>query len=69
MALLVSGLLLGVLSALIAIWPSLSQGGGTLPLAFLIYLLGSILLFGVFVCWLAVSFAIKGRLIDSMRRE
>jgi putative ABC transport system permease protein len=68
-ALLVSGLLLGVACALIAVWPSLTQGGGDLPIAFLASLLCGVLLFGLFVCWLAVTNALKARLLDAIRRE
>ncbi|MCX6856269.1 MAG: FtsX-like permease family protein [Verrucomicrobia bacterium] len=68
-ALLVSGLLLGVFCALIAVWPSVTQGGGDLPVSFLASLLGGGLLFGLMVCWLAVTTAIKGRLLDAIRRE
>jgi hypothetical protein len=68
-ALLVSGLLLGVFCALIAVWPSVSQGGGDLPIAFLATLLGGVFTFGLFICGLAVRMALKGRLLDSIRRE
>lgn len=68
-ALLVSGLLLGVGCALIAVWPSVTQGGGDLPVGFLGTLLAGVLVFGVVVCWIAVSSAVRGRLLDSIRRE
>lgn len=68
-ALLVGGLMLGVVCALIAVWPSVSQGGGDLPLGFLSALLAGVLVFGVVVCWIAVSSAVRGRLLDSIRRE
>jgi len=68
-ALLVSGLLLGVFCALIAVWPSVTQGGSDLPIAFLATLLGGVLTFGVFICGLAVTTALNGRLLDSIRRE
>jgi ABC-type lipoprotein release transport system permease subunit len=68
-ALLISGLLLGVVCALIAVWPSVTQGGGDLPVSFLGALLTGVLVFGVVVCWIAVSSAVRGRLLDSIRRE
>jgi hypothetical protein len=68
-ALLVGGLMLGVVCALIAVWPSVVQGGGDLPLGFLSSLLAGVLVFGVVVCWIAVSSAVRGRLLDSIRRE
>ena len=68
-ALLVGGLMLGVACALIAVWPSVAQGGGDLPLGFLSALLAGVLVFGVVVCGIAVSSAVRGRLLDSIRRE
>ena len=68
-ALLGAGLLLGVISAVLAVWPSLSQSGGALPLRFLGGLLLGVLAFGLAVCWLAVATAVRGRLIESIRRE
>ncbi len=68
-ALLVTGLLLGVISALIAVWPSVTQGGGDLPVGFLGVLLLGVLGFGLLTCWVAVAGAVRGRLLDSIRRE
>lgn len=68
-ALLVTGLLLGVISALIAVWPSVTQGGGDLPVSFLGSLLLGVLGFGLFTCWVAVASAVRGRLLESIRRE
>lgn len=67
--LLIAGVILGVLSALLAVWPSLQQGGNALPVGFLGSLMTAIVLFGIFICWIAVSSAVKGRLIESIRRE
>ncbi|MES2597113.1 MAG: ABC transporter permease [Verrucomicrobiota bacterium] len=67
--LLVAGLLLGVVCALIAVWPSVSQGGGDLPVGFLGALLGGVLVFGLLTCWLAVTGAVRGRLLEAIRRE
>jgi hypothetical protein len=68
-ALLIAGLLLGVVSALIAVWPGLSQGGGDLPVGFLGALLLGVLVFGLAACWLAVTSAVRGQLLDALRRE
>lgn len=68
-ALLVAGLALGVVCAAIAVWPGLSQGGGDLPLGFLAMLLAGVLVCGLVVCALAVTLAVRGRLIESIRRE
>lgn len=67
--LLAAGLLLGVVSALLAVWPALRQGGGDLPLGFLGALLAAVLAFGVIICSAAVRAAIRGRLIEAIRRE
>lgn len=67
--LLAAGLLLGVASALLAVWPALRQGGGDLPLGFLGLLLTTVFVFGVVVCAAAVQVAIRGRLIEAIRRE
>lgn len=69
LVLLVAGLLLGVVSALLAVWPALRQGGGDLPLGFLGLLLAAVFVFGVAVCAAAVQTAIRGRLIEAIRRE
>jgi ABC-type antimicrobial peptide transport system permease subunit len=68
-ALLVIGVVLGVLTAALAVWPALRQGGGELPLGFISSLVGGILLLGLGVCLLATLFAVRGRLIEAIRRE
>lgn len=68
-ALLVIGVLLGSLTAALAVFPALKQGGGDLPLAFLGSLIGGILLLGLVICLLATVFAVRGKLIESIRRE
>lgn len=67
--LLIAGVFLGVLSAILAVWPSLQQGGSALPVGFLGTLIAGIVLFGIFICWIAVSSAVRGRLIEAIRRE
>lgn len=68
-ALLIVGLVLGVISALIAVWPGLMQGGGDLPVGFLASLLLGILAFGLITCGIAVAAALRGRLLEAVRRE
>jgi ABC-type antimicrobial peptide transport system permease subunit len=68
-ALLVAGLLLGLVSAGIAVWPNVRQSGGALPTGFLVWLTLGILCFGMVVCFLAAYFALRGRLMDAVRRE
>jgi len=67
--LLVAGLLLGVVCALIAVWPSVIQGGGDLPVGFLGALILGVLGFGLLTCWIAVASAVRGRLLEAIRRE
>jgi ABC-type lipoprotein release transport system permease subunit len=67
-ALLFGGLVLGVLTAAISVWPSLTQPGA-LPLGWLSLLLLGILSFGTAVCAVAVTLAIRGRLLEALRRE
>jgi hypothetical protein len=68
-ALLVLGVLLGSVTAALAVFPALKQGGGDLPLGFLGSLIGSILLLGLLICLVAVLAAVRGKLIESIRRE
>ncbi|MFZ4764709.1 MAG: FtsX-like permease family protein [Roseimicrobium sp.] len=67
--LLVAGLVLGLGSAALAVWPNLKQSGGDLPVGFLLALAVSILAFGAAVCWLAARLALRGKLLDALRRE
>lgn len=67
--LLLIGVLLGVLSALLAVFPTLAQGGSALPVPFLTALIAAIVVFGIVICWISVASAVRGRLIESLRRE
>ncbi|OAI56614.1 hypothetical protein AYO49_03935 [Verrucomicrobiaceae bacterium SCGC AG-212-N21] len=68
-ALLAAGLVLGLISAALAVWPNVQQSGGQLPVGFLIGLNVGILAFGVAVCWLAARLALSGKLLEAVRRE
>jgi len=70
-ALMVAGLLLGLLSAGLAVWPNLSQASSdiALPLVFIAVISLAILAVGLFSCWLASRLALRGKLLDSLRRE
>jgi putative ABC transport system permease protein len=68
-ALLAAGLVLGLLSAAVAVWPNVRQSGGALPVGFLVWLNVGIFAFGVAVCWLAARFALSGKLLEAVRRE
>lgn len=67
--LLVLGMLLGVVTASLAVIPQLIGSGGGLPAAFLGQLIAAVLGFGLFVCVIAVSSAVRGSLTESIRRE
>jgi ABC-type lipoprotein release transport system permease subunit len=61
--LLLAGLVVGVVAAVLAVWP-VSQGA-SLPLR----TLAAILVGGVVFCGLAAHFALRGRLINALRSE
>lgn len=67
--LLVLGVILGVITASLAVLPQLIERGGGLPVVFLVELISAVLGFGLVVCMFAVSMAVRGRLTDSIRRE
>ena len=68
-ALLLGGMILGVLSALIAVWPSLRSASHELPLGFMSMLLAGIAGAGLLVCASAATLALRGKLLDAVRRE
>jgi putative ABC transport system permease protein len=68
-ALLAAGLVLGLISAALAVWPNVQQSGGELPIGFLFWLNVGILAFGVAVCWLAARLALSGKLLEAVRKE
>ena len=68
-ALLVLGLIIGVASALLAVWPSLKNSSSGLPVGFLSLLLAGILITGILACAVAVRTALRGRLLEAIRRE
>jgi len=63
LALLIAGLLIGGLAAAVAVLPIARRAD--LPYATLI----GVMIFGVASAWLATWFAMRGRLIDSLRPE
>jgi hypothetical protein len=42
---------------------------GSLPVAFLVELIAGVLVFGLLVCVIAVSSAVRGKLTEALRRE
>lgn len=67
--LLVLGLVLGLASAALAVWPNIQQSGGELPVTFVAILSVAILAFGLLICWLAGAVALRGKMLDAIRRE
>ena len=68
-ALLVGGVVIGVISAAVAVWPSLGSSAQDLPVRFIGALVVAILLCGLAVCATAAALALRGRLTDSLRNE
>jgi len=67
--LLALGLIGGVVSALLAVAPSLTGPGQGLPLDLLKWIVGGILVSGLFWTWLASVVALRGRLLTALRSE
>jgi ABC-type antimicrobial peptide transport system permease subunit len=68
--LFLSAILLGTVSALVAVWPNLKlAGAGGLPVGLLSVLLISLTAGGLIFCYLAARLALGGRLTDSLRHE
>ena len=67
--LLVVGLVLGTVCALVAVAPHLASAEAEVNWQFLVAILSGIILFGLVSCAVAVSGAVGGRLIGSLRAE
>ncbi|MDB6139952.1 MAG: FtsX-like permease family protein, partial [Verrucomicrobiaceae bacterium] len=68
-ALLLAGVVLGVVSAGLAVWPSLHQSSHDLPLGFMGGLVLAIIICGLVVCTASAALALRGRLLDAVRKE
>lgn len=68
-ALLLAGMVAGVASALLAVWPALHQSSQGLPLGFMTGLVVAIVACGLLLCAAAAAMALRGRLVDSVRTE
>ncbi|MGV3774754.1 MAG: FtsX-like permease family protein [Verrucomicrobiales bacterium] len=69
LALLLLGLMVGVLAAAVAILPSLIHPRGELPIASLGLTLGGVLVLGVIWTLMAATLALRSRLIEALRNE
>ena len=67
--LLALGITGGVLSALLAVWPSLTTPDQGLPKGMLWVIVGAILISGLFWTWLATVIALRGKLLPALRNE
>ena len=63
------GLVGGVVSALLAVAPSLTGPGQGLPVDLLQWTIGGILVSGLFWTWLAAAIALRGKLLPALRHE
>ncbi len=68
-ALLCLGLVIGIVSALVAILPSVLSPRAEVPVQSLAFTLGGVLLFGMTSTWLAVRSAVRGNLLEGLRNE
>jgi hypothetical protein len=67
--LIVCGLAIGVISALVAVWPNLRERVSGFPYLEMALLLAGLLAGCVFWAWLATRVALRGRCIDALRAE
>jgi ABC-type lipoprotein release transport system permease subunit len=67
--LLILGLATGIISAAVAVWPTLSAPGQGMPLDLLAWTVGGILLSGLLWTWLAAVIALRGKLLPALRSE
>jgi putative ABC transport system permease protein len=68
-ALLLAGLLIGILAAFVAVLPAVLVPGTQVPFATLALTLGSVLLTGGLWTWLAAWLALRGELLHALRSE
>ena len=67
--LLALGLVGGVVSAIVAVLPALNAPGQGMPLGLLAWMIGGILVSGLFWTWMAVMIALRGKLLPALRSE
>ncbi|MDA0810949.1 MAG: ABC transporter permease [Verrucomicrobia bacterium] len=67
--LLLAGLAIGLLSAVIAVFPMLGGGPTGVPFGLIGFLAGGILVGGLAFCWLAASAALRLPLLEAIRKE
>jgi putative ABC transport system permease protein len=67
--LIVFALGVGAFSALIAVWPNISRGGGGFPWMHAAVLLAGMTILGAFWTWLATRLSLRGSLLPALRSE
>ena len=67
--LIVAALLVGTLSALVAVWPNLAEKAGGFPVREIAFLLAGLALGCVFWTWLATRVALRNTGLDALRAE
>ena len=67
--LIAAALPIGTASALVAVWPNVSQKAGGFPLREMALLLASLALGCVFWTWLATRLALRGTAVPGLRAE
>ncbi|MAS95204.1 MAG: hypothetical protein CMO55_18560 [Verrucomicrobiales bacterium] len=65
----VSGVLLGLIAALVAVFPELTKGVSSLPWGLLIGVNAAVLIGGLAFCWIAVRLVVRENLISAIRTE
>ena len=69
LSLLLLGLGVGVISALIAVVPSLLKPASSVPVGSLALTLGAVFLSGLLWTWLATTYALRGKMLDALRND
>ena len=65
----VSGVILGLVAALIAVTPQLTKGASALPWSLLLGINGAVLVGGLIFCGVAARAVLRGNLMEAIRRE
>ncbi|MDF1810923.1 MAG: FtsX-like permease family protein [Verrucomicrobiales bacterium] len=65
----ITGVLIGIFAAIIAVFPKLVDRASDLPWGLLVGVNLAVLVGGLVFCWLAARLALKGKLIDALRSE
>jgi type III secretory pathway component EscS len=67
--LILAGLVIGTVSALVAVWPQLQERTSGFPLREMALLLAALAVGALFWAWLATRLALRGSRIEALRNE